>query len=286
MNTTCPVCQSDFEKLYTIERFARPLSILYCPACGLQRQETFPPEEELYTEDYYQGRSEYSYRDERTTEKYDRFVWRARLKTIQRYRPPPARLLDVGCAFGGFLGEAREAGYEVQGLDVSPYAAKSARERGLPVLQGSFGPGIFAPASFDVISLVEVVEHLADPLSFARSLFEYLRPGGLALIQTANFLGQQARRAGREYHYYLPGHLFYYSSRNLQQLLRGAGFDRFVLYRPVDFGLWPKLRKAAGNSGYRSWRRITMYHLKSKLAFRDFALTSSMVLYAFKPELA
>lgn len=282
MTLSCPVCRSPFEKLYTIDRFAIPISILRCPSCGLQRQETFPVLEDLYTEAYYQGKNEYSYRDERETERYDRFVWRARLRTMGKYKPAPARLLDVGCAFGGFLSEARAAGYDVEGLDFSPFAAKSAAAKGLPVRQGAFGPGLFADASFDVISLIEVVEHLSDPLSFARSLFDYLRPGGLAVIQTANFLGRQARRAGPDYHYYLPGHLFYYSSQNLKELLRQAGFERFVLYRPVDFGLWPKMRKAAGTTPLWAWPRIALYHLKSKIALGEWALTSSMVLYAFK----
>lgn len=246
------------------------------------------PEDEaaLYTEDYYNGRAEYSYNDERRLEHFERYVWKARLRRIESYVKPPADFLDVGCAFGGLALEAGRRGYRAYGLDISPDAVNGARARGLDARRGRITDDIFAPGSMDVVTMIEVIEHLADPAGSVRALRDILRPGGLAVIQTANFSGRQARSEGQDYHYYLPGHLHYFSKDNLTALLRREGFSRVDFYPGVEFGLLPKLQKSRGNfrnaKDYLKWLRIAWYHWKSKAAFGSFALTSAMVLYAVR----
>ncbi len=282
---SCPICQSSFQPLYQIRRFTPALEILRCPQCGLQRQAVFPEDlAALYGESYYSGEADYSYEDERKQEAYYDHVWRARLRTIRRHVPPPASLLDVGCSFGGFVAAAERAGYRGTGLDLSAYAVTEGRKLGRNLIQGDLHQ---ATGQYDIITLIEVIEHLPDPLQTMGRLYSLLRPGGLLVIQTANFLGLQAIRAGADYHYYLPGHLFYYSTRNLRLLLEKYGFHRIRFYRGVDFGLLPKLLKMRGGfhclRDYRRMLPTTIYHLKSRIAFGDFALTSSMVCYARKP---
>ncbi len=51
-----------------------------------------------------------------------------------------------------------------------------------------------------------MIEHLSYPEKVFEKLGKILKPGGLLLIQTANFEGWQAINAGADYHYYLPGH--------------------------------------------------------------------------------
>lgn len=281
----CPVCQSQFEPLYTIERFSPALEIMRCPSCGLQRQARFPADlRALYGEEYYTGQADYSYEDERRQEPYYGHVWRARLRTIRRHVRPPAALLDVGCSFGGFVQAATRAGFTATGVDLSDYAVSEGRRRGRNLIHGDLTD---VRGRYDVITAIEVLEHLPDPAETASRLFELLRPGGLVVLQTANFLGRQAINAGADYHYYLPGHLFYYSTYNLRLLLERHGFQRVQFYRGVDFGLLPKLLKMRGNfktlTDYRRMIPTALYHLKSRIAFGDFALTSSMVCYARKP---
>jgi SAM-dependent methyltransferase len=282
---SCPVCGFQFQPLYRVERFTPALEILRCPNCGLQRLAEFPPDlKSLYGEGYYTGAAGYSYEDERDKEPYYDHVWRARLRTIHRHIPPPASLLDVGCSFGGFVEAASRAGYSAAGVDLSEYAVKQGRLRGRNLIHGDLSD---VSGRFDVITAIEVLEHLPDPQGTFARFFELLHPGGLVVIQTANFLGRQAQKAGAAYHYYLPGHLYYYSTNNLRMLLQRHGFHRIKFYRGVDFGLMPKLRKMRGSfKSIRDYRRmipVALYHLKSRIAFGDFALTSSMVCYARKP---
>ncbi len=288
-NAICPVCGGRFKFLYTIERLNPPLQIVVCPGCGLQRQNDIPSDPaHLYDENYYTGDTGYTYRDERKKIEFDNYVWKARLNKIAEFVPPPADFLDIGCAFGGFLQAAGDAGYRAQGLDISQYAVDECRKRGLDVRKGQIAPGVFKNSSLDVVTMVEVFEHLTDPESAMTALRDIIRPGGLLLIQTANFSGLQAAFAGADYNYYLAGHFYYYSTVNLRLLFKKFGFSRIHFYRGVDFGLLPKLQKSRGDfqswKDYLRWFRIAWYHMKSKIALGDFALTSSMTAYAFRDQ--
>ncbi len=283
----CPICGESPRHLYTIDRFTPAFDIHRCHGCDLEMQPLIPEQpEELYDEAYYTGAAEYNYRDERRKTRYDRYVHDARLRNIARFVPAPADFTDVGAAFGSFVEAARDFGYRARGLDVSEYAAAEARKRGLDVVRGELEPGVLPPQSTDVLTMIEVFEHLPDPRAAMLALREIMRPGGLVVIQTANYLGRQARSAGSDYHYYLPGHFFYYNTRNLRRLFAEFGFSRSFVYRPVDFGLLAKLRKSRGDftkaGDYLRWIKIAWYHLKGKVAFGDFALTSSMVFYAVR----
>ncbi|MCR9144290.1 MAG: class I SAM-dependent methyltransferase [bacterium] len=285
----CPVCGGAPLFLYTIDRFEQPFDILRCPDCKLQMQAAIPADaSDLYDEGYYTGRSEYSYRDERRQRRFDRYVLDARLRTIAKYRPAPADFVDVGAAFGGFVEAAADAGYRARGLDVSEYAAADARSRDLDVRAGELEPGVFETQSVDVLTMIEVFEHLTEPRRAMQALRECMRPGGLVIVQTANYRGAQARNAGSDYHYYLPGHFYYYSSDNLRRLFAEFGFSRVKIFRPVDFGLLAKLKKSRGGftrpRDYLRWLRIAWYHWKGMLHFGEYALTSSMVMYAWRDE--
>lgn len=285
--THCPICFERVRFRYSIRRFTPAFEILRCPACHLEMQAVIPRNPvNLYDAEYYSGRAEYSYRDERSREQFDRYVWNARLKHIRKFIPPPADFCDVGCAFGGLVAAAQDAGYRARGLDISPYAVAAGRERGLDLRTGMLEPEALPSKSVDVLTMIEVFEHLPDPQSAMRALSAAVRPGGLVVIQTANFQGRQARRAGADYHYYLPGHFFYYSTHNLRLLFNRFGFNEIHFFRPVEFGLLPKLLKSRGDfqsvSDYLRWIRIAWYHYSGKLAWGDYSHTSSMVMYALK----
>ncbi|MBL8020647.1 MAG: class I SAM-dependent methyltransferase [Leptospirales bacterium] len=283
----CPICRETPLPLYKIERFSPQLNILRCPSCALQMQASLPPRlEDLYTEGYYSGNAGYTYKDERKQERFERYVWKARLERIREFVPAPADFLDIGCAYGGLALEAASMGYSAQGLDISEHAVQEARKRGLKAKQGRLTDELFGPRSIDIATMIEVIEHLEQPRESVAALSRMIRPGGLLVIQTANFNGQQARQGGSDYHYYLPGHLFYFSKSNLTRLLKENGFSRVLFYPGVEFGLLPKLLKSRGSfqrpGDYAKWLRISWYHAMSKLALGNFAMTSAMVLYAFR----
>ncbi len=174
----------------------------------------------------------------------------------------------------------------MQGVEISSFASSHANANGIPTFNGSLLEAKFPDSHFDVISLVEVIEHLEQPQLVFSELSRILKPGGLLLLQTANFEAWQAKDAGSAYHYYMPGHVFYYSDALLKKILTEKGFDRFISYFGVDFPLSAKLLKSRGNfrklSDYLQWFRIGYYHFRSKWKKEGFPMTSSHVLYSFR----
>ena len=95
--------------------------------------------------------------------------------------------------------------------------------------------------------MIELIEHLKDPVSAIDECFRLLKKDGILVIQTANMDGLQARIKGEGYSYFLPGHVSYFSRRNLTEALLRAGFRGVRAFIPVEFGLMPKLLKSRGS---------------------------------------
>jgi 2-polyprenyl-3-methyl-5-hydroxy-6-metoxy-1,4-benzoquinol methylase len=126
---------------------------------------------------------------------------RERIGRIARHRSPQTtapRLLDIGCAFGPFLYAAREAGWDVTGMDVSPEAVTHVQETlNIPAVSGSILDAATVGSlggSYDIVTMWYVIEHvpqLAELLTTVRGL---LRPGGIFAFATPYARGVSARR--------------------------------------------------------------------------------------------
>lgn len=285
----CPLCGGgDIAGLHTISRYDPPFKVDRCSLCGfifMNPRFTLRVIENLYTEGYFRGNAAYSYYDEREAGKYARHVWNARLNKIRRF-VSSGRLLDVGCSFGGFL-EAASMFFDPYGIEPSSYAAEHARRKlGDHVHAGTLEDHPFPDGFFSVITMIEVLEHIADPKRAVQACHSLLAPGGLLLVQTADMDGLQARLLKDRYAYFMPGHLSYFTKQNLTGLLSGAGFSRVLTFRPAEFGLLPKLMKSRSAFSsplhYLRWIRISLYHLAGKMSVGSFSPTSALVLYALK----
>lgn len=285
----CPLCRSaDLSHKYRIDRYSLFFDTDICGDCGfifINPPFTEDTVEKFYSEDYFRGRADYSYIDEREIKKYSMFVWDRRIRTIRKY-VRDGNFLDIGCSFGGLL-ESASKYYTPFGIELSEYAfSHSDRLFGKNIHHGTLNDHKFKEGFFSAITMIELIEHLADPVYAVNECFRLLRPGGVLVVQTANMNGKQAKDLGSGYEYFMPGHLSYFTAENLSGLLKAAGFGKIKIYYPVEFGLLPKLLKSRGSfkkfSDYKAWLRISSYHLKSKIHFRNFAMTSSMVIYAVK----
>lgn len=108
------------------------------------------------------------------------------LELLGRYLPP-GKLLDVGCSFGAFVKMARESNWDARGIDVSPQAIQYGAEKwGLPLSVADLQDPRLPVRYFDVITLLDVIEHQLDPVPFLQGVVRLLRPGGYLLIETPN----------------------------------------------------------------------------------------------------
>jgi 2-polyprenyl-3-methyl-5-hydroxy-6-metoxy-1,4-benzoquinol methylase len=106
------------------------------------------------------------------------------------------RLLDVGCGNGSFLALARQAGWQVQGLDFDVDAVKAAQSRGLDVQHGGLEALENQRECYDVITLCHVIEHLHDPVQALHRLYGLLKPGGVLWLDTPNMNSLGVKRFG------------------------------------------------------------------------------------------
>lgn len=158
---------------------------------------------------------------------------RQQLDFFYRHLPRPAgRLLDVGCGNGAFLLRAREAGWNVQGIEPDPVAAGQALAAGLSIHARDISACGAPSGGFDVVTLSHVLEHLHDPASMLASCRDLLRPGGMLWLATPNIQGVGHRAyASAWFPLEPPRHLFLSSARQLETMCRAAGFRRVRFLR-------------------------------------------------------
>jgi SAM-dependent methyltransferase len=139
----------------------------------------------------------------------------------------PGRLLDVGCAHGFFLDEARRTGWNVTGVEIAGAAATYARDRlGIEVHDDleALLPG--RSGAYDVVTLFQVVAHLVDPRAVLSRVHDLLTPGGLLVVETPNRGSRAARVLGRHWHLATPPSIVcMFDPPSLTRLLRAAGFE-------------------------------------------------------------
>ena len=135
------------------------------------------------------------------------------------------RLLDIGCGAGNLLQAARKHRWDAQGLEVSAGAVKHVRGLGFEVFEGELQDAAFPSQHFDVITAVELLEHLVDPKPLLNEVARILRPGGLFWTTTPHARGLSGRLLGLKWRcVWPPEHLQLFSIRGLTKLLRDAGF--------------------------------------------------------------
>lgn len=258
----------------------REFEFYTCRTCTLLFVEPFSGFE-IYNDAYYRGAGpdpyvDYAteYRDWRATDRGlefdDMFALAkahiARLSEVERLEGKPSHLhwLDFGCGAGAFLKYLREHAtlggrpLELTGHDVGSYADLLRERDGFRILGLDDLPRE-PDARYDIISMIEVIEHLPDPAEQLELVARLLKPGGLLLLTTGNLDGPIARRQGIHYRYCAPEiHVSLFNPRALAALYRRAGLEpRLVRYHgAVKFKVVKSLRhhrfaRAAANLALR-----------------------------------
>jgi SAM-dependent methyltransferase len=140
--------------------------------------------------------------------------------------PGRGRLLDVGTAAGAFLAAARKRGWQVEGCEPNAWlAAWGSRHYGIPIRTGELFDQPFAPQSFDVVTLWDVIEHTPDPSRVMRTAGDLIRPGGLLVVNYPDIGSWIARTLGRRWPFLSSVHLYYFTRETMRRLLERHGFD-------------------------------------------------------------
>jgi SAM-dependent methyltransferase len=152
--------------------------------------------------------------------------------------------LDVGCGDGRFLAALQKRGWQITGTETDPAAADLARKRDRrDHIRHALPPDEAGP-TYDLVSLLHVLEHVSDPRETLHAVRERLRVGGKLLLVLPNADSAEAGLFGTSwYHLDLPRHFWAFSPKSLVRLVETCGFEIVgVRYTPFLFAPQSLLR--------------------------------------------
>ncbi len=206
----------------TSSGYGRHHTIVECLECGLVYANPRYDDGEMLAR--YQAVEDPLYVEEREGRM---LTFERHLRPLEEIMPPGdgRRLLDVGCHIGVFVEIAARHGWDAWGVEPSHWAAAYARKAGLKVVEGTLDTAGFDPASFDVVTMWDVIEHVERPSAEVRQAFRLLKPGGLLVIHTMDLDSLFARLMGKRWPWLMEMHIYYFTRRTLARLVEQAGFE-------------------------------------------------------------
>ena len=210
--TTCPLCAHP-RALGLFWKTGVPFHA--CRRCGVVTRGG-PPEADTY-DDYFPDLTHAL--PPLTRRRYEDL-----LRSLARYRET-GRFLDVGCG-GGFLVEAaRDLGWRAEGVEPSRPAVAFGRSLGLDLHLGTLDDHAFDAGAYDLITMMEVIEHVGDPVSLVRGAARLLRPGGALYLTTPNWGSFSRRFLGKRWFPIAREHLVLFDPATIRDALRRGGLE-------------------------------------------------------------
>lgn len=233
----CNLCGSVNEKtLYHING----LSIVRCLHCNLVYVNPRPRVQDLfdvYTENYFENVA-YREEDEKNYFGYNEYIkdeanilkkFQKKIGIIEDFARKKGRLLDIGCACGFFMNLAQSRGWEVEGTEVSMFAADYVQKRfGLRVhTTGNLEEVCYQDKHFDAVTMWDVIEHLPDPKRTLGEVNRIMKKGGVLGIITPDIGSLVARVLGGNWLEVkrVKEHIYFFSRGTLEKMLQDQGFE-------------------------------------------------------------
>lgn len=264
-DVTCPLCDGGSKRELFVEDSIR---IVSCD-CGMMYSTPQASQDDLeaHYDENYEGNSVAIYA--RTREA----AFRHYVGRLRRFGAA-GRHLDVGSSFGFLMDAMEKAGLATEGVEISKPAIRHAREvLGKKVTEGVFTAADFPEATFDVITMTDIVEHLARPRVELQEARRVLKPGGLLLVAVPNMPFQRFKMRVADIWEAVLGrrpswgtvipriHINHFTRRSLRRLLEGEGFEVLLVEpgpvnRQKPRGSWHKIMDWAKRSLYACTRFV------------------------------
>ncbi|HUR29240.1 MAG TPA: class I SAM-dependent methyltransferase [Planctomycetota bacterium] len=231
VDPACALCGARERRVLHVEGHH---SVVRCLQCGLAyvtpRRSASELIEHVYGADYWRSSAarERGYTDYVADEALYLRTFERRLRRLAPLLPRGGRALDVGCAAGFAMRVLAERGFDVFGIEPSRAIRAIALQSFAPerVHAGTLDDAPFAPGSFDLVTLWDVLEHLPDPVAALRKVRTLLAPGGRLVLETQNIEALAARVLGRRWtHFKHDEHLVHFSPRTLRRALESAELE-------------------------------------------------------------
>lgn len=270
----CPVCGSDSERLVVEVQdtmFGRPgkYRLVECEHCSMRFINPRPTMAALarhYPNDYlcYTNFSDEHWLLRWAFRQLQDGQTRRRMRHIEAVTGELARgthVLDVGCGRGELLGRLRDKRQCLgTGVDFNPQVVEAVRDQlGIPALQGTLQEVDLPPASFDLITMTEYLEHEGHPRLVLEQARKLAKPGGFIAVEVPDMSGPPGRWFKQNWWQIdAPRHLVFFSPRTLSTILESCGFE---IVRVRRYGMLTSM-------GYSLLQAMGFhYHGSNKLAY-------------------
>jgi SAM-dependent methyltransferase len=150
---------------------------------------------------------------------------------IQRHQRSGS-LLDIGAGSGILVEQAQQMGFAAQGVEPSEWLAQQAMDKHIPVAHGLF-PHAIGDQRFNIITLIDVIEHVTQPMALLHDMAAHLNPNGIAVIVTPDVASLAARMMGKKWWHYRIAHISYFNKKTLTFALKKAGLEPVAWHRPA-----------------------------------------------------
>jgi 2-polyprenyl-3-methyl-5-hydroxy-6-metoxy-1,4-benzoquinol methylase len=228
-NADCLICGgsqvgSVFQGIDRLHHVRGTFDVVQCAHCGsFSRLPHLSPAalQMYYPVDAYKA---YVPRESFLSRAVGRLAWGRKRRFITRLRRV-GKVLDIGCATGGFLDEMRRAQWETTGLEPNVHAAAIARGKGHRVMDTTLEEAAFPAESFDVVTMWHVLEHIERPFEHLLEVRRILHPEGFLVLCVPNPESWEASLF-RSYWagFDVPRHAYVFSREGLAALFRRADF--------------------------------------------------------------
>ncbi|MBN1594221.1 MAG: class I SAM-dependent methyltransferase [Candidatus Coatesbacteria bacterium] len=298
----CPLCGADDYRLLSIQK--EFYGVAKCRVCGLVYLNPRPAQEsiaDIYDEDYYNNPTTVGYADYlKTFHDYrDVFeqIFNERLEAVSRLKGC-GRILEVGCAHGLLLDHFRKHGWDTYGVELSPPSARYAKEElGLYVQNLPLEEADYPDDHFDVILMLDVIEHFPDHKTALSVIRRVLKPDGFIVVQVPWELYHwekilcaisNGKKPGTIEPDAVPAHLCFFVPRTLRLMLEKHGFTVFERgsgnYGRIRERIFP--HSTADRNLIRRLLKVIYYRLGVRKLLRYIAPRlkqgSGIILYARK----
>lgn len=164
------------------------------------------------------------------------------LKALGREDGRGLKLLDIGAGSGVLVEAAQQCGFEASGVEPSPWLADLAKRKGLTLHAGVLPHPQLGGSTYDVVTLVDVIEHVTAPLDLLRFSKNHLKADGIIVIVTPDVSSFFARALGFRWWHYRVAHISYFNKKTLLLMSGRAGLKPRRFSRPTWYFSYPYLR--------------------------------------------
>lgn len=220
------------------------------------------------------------------------------LDSFKRFKQTK-NILDIGFGEGGLLSVAEKNGWMCYGTELAPQSLEYGEKRGWVVSEDALSDNRFVNNSFDVVTMIEIIEHLPEPDSFLKFALDMLRPGGLLFLTTPNAQSINKRLLGIDWSMVAPPeHIVIWSPSGMKHTLKRNNLSakriRTGGFNPIEILSRLRPRKGEEKSTNRnevgfalnnyftssSWKRMVKLIINHGLSF--LSLGDSIKVWAVK----